>query len=392
MPARSSVLIVAVLAWLGLMLSACGPAPPTSGSGPEVAELLGGVADDGFARALAGTPLSFPRDHGPHPDYRTEWWYFTGNLDDPKGRHFGFQFTLFRFALAPTAPARDSAWATRQIWMGHLAVSDPAGDRFIFRERFSREAIGLAGGQAEPLEIWLDDWRIRSVGEEFLPLEIEASDTGIGLSLRLEPGKPRVLQGRDGLSAKGPQPGNASWYYSHTRLPASGRVRLADESFEVTGTAWLDREWSTSALGDGVEGWDWFALQFDDETELMVYRLRRTDGSADPLSAGTLVDEAGVATPLAAADVTTAVTETWTSPASGIRYPVAWSMTVPSAGLELSIEPWQNDQEMDVSVRYWEGAVRITGTRAGRPISGRGYLELAGYRARDGSSSALPPR
>lgn len=389
---RTRRLISAILAGTALMLSACDPEPPAATGGPEVADLLGGVADDGFARALAGTPLSFPRDHGPHPDYRTEWWYFTGNLDDPNGRHFGFQFTLFRFALAPAAPQRDSAWATRQIWMGHLAVSDPADGRFVFRERFSREAVGLAGGQANPLEIWLDDWHIRSLGDDFLPLVIEAGDTDVGLSLKLEPGKPRVLQGRDGLSAKGPEPGNASWYYSYTRLPATGRVRVGDESFDVAGTAWLDREWSTSALGDGVEGWDWFALQFDDATELMVYRLRRTDGSADPMSAGTLVDETGAATPLGAADVTMTVVETWTSPASGVRYPVAWSMAVPSAGLQLSIEPWQNDQEMDVSVRYWEGAIRVSGTRDGRPISGRGYLELAGYRPRNGSSSALPPR
>jgi predicted secreted hydrolase len=357
-----------------------------------VSDLLGGQAA-GFARALPGASLVFPDDHGAHPDYRTEWWYFTGNLDARDGRHLGFQLTFFRFALTPDEPERDSEWASRQIWMAHLAVSDPAAGRFEFRERLSRGALGLAGARTGPLAVWLDDWRLESTGAEFLPLRLRARDEGLALDLTLQAGKPRVLQGEAGLSAKGPEPGNASWYYSYTRLPASGRVEIDGEGFDVDGLAWLDREWSTSALGEVVEGWDWFALQLDDGTELMVYRLRRTDGTAASHSAGTLVDAAGRVTRLSASNFDLRPTRRWTSATSGVTYPVAWTVGVPAAGLELSVEPWQDDQEMNVSVRYWEGAVRVRGTRDGRPVGGNGYLELAGYRPGGASSSReLPPR
>jgi predicted secreted hydrolase len=377
----------------GLALAGCGPgASPPPEEGPRVADLLGGDADR-FERALPGGTLAFPADHGAHPDYRSEWWYFTGNLATREGRHFGFQLTFFRFALSPDEPARDSAWASRQIWMAHLAVSDPAAGRFSFRERLSRGALGLAGARTLPLAVWLDDWRLESTADEFLPLRLVARDDGVALDLTLDPGKPRVLQGQDGLSAKGPEPGNASWYYAYTRLPAAGRIELEGEAFEVTGLAWLDREWGTSALGPGVEGWDWFALQLDDGAELMVYRLRRADGTAAADSAGSLVAADGGILRLGSADFELAPTRLWTSPASGVTYPVAWTVNVPSAGLELRVEPWQDDQEMNVSVRYWEGAIRVRGTRDGRPVGGNGYLELAGYR-RPGASPerARPPR
>jgi predicted secreted hydrolase len=382
------LLLAALLATGG-----CGPgSPPPAEEGPQVSDLLGGDADR-FARALPGGTLTFPADHGAHPDYRSEWWYFTGNLATREGRHFGFQLTFFRFALSPDAPARDSAWASRQIWMAHFAISDPGAGRFEFRERLSREALGLAGARTLPLAVWLDDWRLESVGEDFLPLRLVARDDGLALDLTLRPGKPRVLQGDDGLSAKGPEPGNASWYYSYMRLPAAGRIEFEGEAYEVDGLAWLDREWSTSALGEGVEGWDWFALQLDDGTELMVYRLRRTDGSAAPHSAGTFVAEDGRVLPLAARDFELAPTRMWTSPASGVTYPVAWTIGVPSAGLELTVEPWQDRQEMNVSVRYWEGAIRVRGSRDGRPVAGNGYLELAGYRPAGASPErARPPR
>lgn len=377
-----------------LALAACAPEPPPLDEGPRVSDLLGGSDTDGFARALPGDGLSFPADHAPHPDYRSEWWYFTGNLEDAGGRHFGFQLTLFRFAVAPPGEPRDSAWASRQIWMGHLAVSDPGAGRFEHRERFARGALGLAGGRASPLAVWLDDWRIESLGAQFLPLRLEAADEGLALSLVLSPGKPRVLQGEDGLSAKGPEPGNASWYYSYMRMPARGHVEIGGERFAVTGAAWLDREWSTSALGEGVEGWDWFALQLDDDSELMVYRLRRRDGTAAAHSAGTFVAPDGRVTRLTVDDFDLRPTRRWTSAVSDVTYPVAWALDIPAAGLALEVEPWQDDQEMNVSVRYWEGAVRATGTRDGRPVGGNGYLELAGYRAATETdpSPALPRR
>lgn len=377
-----------------LALTACGPETPASDDGPRVANLLGEADNDGFARALPGRQLVFPGDHGPHPDYRAEWWYFTGNLKGPAERHFGFQLTIFRFAVAPETEPRDSDWASRQIWMGHLAVSDPAGGRFEHRERFSRGALGLAGGESDPLSVWLDDWRIESVGRDFLPLRLVAADDGLRLDLTLSAGKPRVLQGTDGLSAKGPEPGNASWYYSYMRMPASGEIAIGDDVFAVSGRAWLDREWSTSALGGGVEGWDWFALQFDDQSELMVYRLRREDGTADVHSAGTFVDPSGRVTRLGVEDFDLTPVRRWTSPVSAVTYPVAWTVDVAPLGLSVEVEPWQEDQEMNVAVRYWEGAMRVKGTRGGRPVAGYGYLELAGYRAATEAAElpALPRR
>jgi predicted secreted hydrolase len=388
MPRRLSLVLLAT----ALALAGCGRDSRPPEEGPRVAELLGGEAED-FARALPGGELSFPADHGAHPDYRSEWWYFTGNLEDGNGRHFGFQLTFFRFAVAAAGPERDSAWASRQIWMAHFALSDPAVGRFEFRERLARGALGLAGARTTPLAVWLDDWRLASVGEDFLPLRLAARDDGLALALTLRAGKPRVLQGDNGLSAKGPEPGNASWYYSYTRLPAEGRIVFDGEAFDVSGLAWLDREWSTSALGDGVEGWDWFALQLDDGTELMVYRLRRGDGTAAPPSAGSFVAVDGRVTPLGVGDFELVPTRTWKSPATGVTYPVAWQLRIPELALELAVEPWQEDQEMDVSVRYWEGAIRVRGQRDGRPVGGNGYLELAGYR-REGATASreLRPR
>src|SRR5204863_2426117 len=245
------------------------------------------LADDraGFTRALAPRALSFPSDHGPHPEFRTEWWYYTGNLRTAAGRHFGFQLTFFRIALAPGAVVRASAWATRQLYFAHFAVSDVAGARFHAFRRGSREALGLAGASASPFRVWIEDWSAEGDGSS---ARLRASGGDVALDLELSAAKPIVAQGDRGLSRKGPEPGNASFYYSLTRMPARGIVRLGREILEVSGEAWMDREWSTSALAPGVQGWDWFALQLDDGRELMFYLLRRRDGGVDPFSAGTL--------------------------------------------------------------------------------------------------------
>jgi predicted secreted hydrolase len=351
------------------------PGPPSASV--SVAEVLAGDAA-GFARATAPRPLVFPDDHGPHPEYRTEWWYYTGNLTAADGRHVGFQLTFFRTALAPAAPPRASAWATAQVYMAHFAVTDTSGRRFHARQRLARGAVGLAGAQGSPFRVWTDDWSAEATGEAAFPVRLRAADGGVAIDLTLARGKPVVLQGDRGLSRKGPGRGDASYYYSLTRMPARGRVTLDGRGVEVSGLAWMDREWSTSALGGDQVGWDWFALQLDDGRDVMFYQLRRRDGSADPFSAGTLVAADGTSRALGAADVRVEVLEWWASPRDGIRYPARWRLAVPSAGLDLGVVPRLADQELLEPVRYWEGAVRVEG----RGVGGHGYVELVGYAGR----------
>jgi predicted secreted hydrolase len=330
----------------------------------------------GFARALAPRPLSFPADHGPHEDFRTEWWYYTGNLRTPGGRHVGFQLTFFRVALAPEAESRASAWGTRQLYVGHFALTDTANRRFHAASRVSRAALGLAGAKAAPFRVWVEGWSAEGDGAS---ARLRASDGDVELDLAVSAAKPPVLQGDRGLSRKGPEPGNASLYYSFTRMPARGVVRVGGEILEVAGEAWMDREWSTSALGADVEGWDWFAVQLEDGRELMVYRLRRRDGGLDPFSAGSLVAVDGTVQRLDAGDVTLETLGHWTSPRSGVRYPARWRLTVPSAGLRLELTPRLADQELLVGTRYWEGAVTAAGSAGPWSVRGHGYVELVGY-------------
>lgn len=347
-----------------------------------VREALGG-ADAGFARALAPRPFAFPEDHGPHPDFRTEWWYYTGNLQTSAGRHFGFQLTFFRNALAPLpAGGRDgsaSAWATRQLFLAHFALTDTAAGRFHTASRLTRQALGLAGAQARPFRVWVEDWSVEGEPPDGLPMRLRAAEGDVAIDLLLSAEKRPVLQGDRGLSRKGPEPGNASYYYSFTRMAARGTVRQGGESLPVSGQAWMDREWSTSALGPDLVGWDWFAFQLDDGRDLMFYVLRRHDGGAAPFSAGTLVATDGQTQRLGVRDAGIEVLQHWTSPRSRVRYPARWRMTVPSAGLRLEVAPRLADQELIVGTRYWEGAVAMEGSAGGRPISGKGYVELVGY-------------
>jgi predicted secreted hydrolase len=336
-----------------------------------------GESAEGFAPVVPGKTFAFPADHGPHPEFRTEWWYFTGNLETTEERRFGFQLTFFRSALAPAMPERKSAWATRQAWLAHFTVSDIAGGKFHSFERWSRDALGLAGARAEPFRIWVKDWTATS--ERTFPLRLSASADQAAIDLLLQQGKPPVLQGERGLSRKSAEPGNASYYYSLTRMPASGSVTVEGERFEVTGLAWMDREWSTSSLGKDQVGWDWFSLQLSDGWDLMLYRLRRKDGTADPASSGTLIDSRGESRALNPSKFQILPSGEWRSPRSGARYPTRWRLRIPQEDLDLEVRPLLADQELDVSFRYWEGAVSIEGVHRGQPIRGHGYVELTGY-------------
>lgn len=331
----------------------------------------------GYARALAPRPFVFPQDHGPHPDYKLEWWYYTGNLATSEGRRFGYQFTIFRSALAPPDSAlleRETSWATNQLYFAHFAISDIANEKLWHAERFSRGAAGLAGATADPFRVWIEDWQATQVGDTMPPMRIQAAHAPFALDLKLEATKPIVLQGEDGWSPKGPGIGNASYYYSMTRLAADGTVTLGDETFTVTGTSWMDREWSTSFLSETQTGWDWFSIQLDDGRDLMFFQVREQDGTTSPYTDGLIVAPDGSTERLTKDQVALTVLDTWTSPHSGGTYPSGWRMEIPDVDLDVTITPFFADQELQVSVDYWEGAVRIEGS-----ASGLGYVELTGY-------------
>lgn len=369
-------------------LAGCAALPGASARNETSATLDGLRRDentDRFARAREPRDFVFPQDHGPHDEFQTEWWYYTGNLTDASGRHFGYQFTLFRRALIPpdeqaAVLARPSDLAFTQLYFAHFAVTDTGANEHVSFEKYSRSAAGLAGAQAEPFQVFIEDWSVETIsGEGAEAVRIRAQQDGYAIDLNLRMSKPIVLQGDRGLSQKSNEPGNASYYYSMTRMATEGKVTTPQGVFDVSGESWLDREWSTSALDENTAGWDWFALQFDDNREMMFYQLRLKDGASAEVSKGLLVDADGVGTLLKRDDVQLTVLDRWTSPDSGAAYPVKWRVVVPKYAIDVEVAPRINDQEMKLSQCYWEGAVTINGMASGNPISGVGYLELTGY-------------
>lgn len=341
-------------------------------------DALSGTADEKFKRATVPNDIAFPRDLGPHPEYQTEWWYYTGNLADAAGRDFGFQFTIFRRALTPEVDETDSSWRTNQVYFVHFALSDVGAGDFYATERFSRGAASLAGAQAEPYRVWLEDWYAEEQPDGTIRLSAATSDYGLDLSLTqtLDP----ILHGEGGLSAKSEQPGNASYYYSQVRQAATGTVTVGDEQFDVTGKVWKDHEYSTSVLEEGATGWDWLSLQFDDGTGLMLFEIRQADGTIEPYSSGTWIDSDGTTTALSFGDWTMTQTDTWRSSETGTRYPVGWTLDVPKLDLSISGGGLMPNQELNLtSGSYWEGAVGFDGTLAGQPTAAKGYMEMTGY-------------
>ncbi len=369
--------VVVTLFWLNKPEVATEPADfDVAASSPRLASLLGADGIDGFKQVVAPRKFSFPQDHGPHGDYRNEWWYLTGNLDGENDERFGFEMTFFRFSLAPEKPSSGSAWRSNQVFMGHFAITDRTANQFRVASRYSRGAAGLAGARSSPFRVWLEDWELTDTVEDDWQLRAAADEFAIDLKLTAV--KPPVLNGTDGLSVKSSTPGNASYYYSIPRLQTVGTVRSGEQSYRVTGLSWLDREWGSGGLSAEQSGWDWFAFQLDDGSELMFYSLRRLDGRPDVHSAGTFIANDGTPTPLGSNEVSIDVLDYWDSPGGG-RYPMGWRIAVSSLSLVLEISPIMAGQELTTLVRYWEGAVDITGTREGMEISGRGYVELTGY-------------
>jgi predicted secreted hydrolase len=341
------------------------------------------VAGEGWTRADPAYRLSLPRDHASHPDFRIEWRYYTGNAAAADGRRFGYQLTFFRVGVDP-APVNPSAWAVRDLYMAHLAVTDVHGRRHAFAERFNRAGVGWAGAAVDGYRVWNEGWEagLDDTGRH----RLRASADDLGVDLVLEPGKPMVAHGDQGYSRKGSQTGNASHYYSLTRMPTSGRLRIGGETHEVRGLSWMDHEFGTSFLEPGQAGWDWFSFQFEDGREAMLFRMRRADGSVDPHSSGTLVDAAGRATVLPAGAMRFVQGRTWRSPASGAAYPVEWRIEVPARDAVLEVTTPVDAQELrtvaSTGVTYWEGTVEVRGRLDGRPVRGRGYLEMTGYTGR----------
>jgi predicted secreted hydrolase len=333
-----------------------------------------------FKKADRVIPFSFPLDHGAHPDYQTEWWYYTGNLKTADGRTFGYQLTFFRRSISDNTAARKSAWASNQVYMAHFALTDPEVKKYSFFETLERGIPGLAGAEGQPVfTVWLHDWEVKQTGND--TYHLKASQDSIAIEFDLVDGKGPILQGDRGYSRKGSEPGNASYYYSQTRLKTSGLIRVDDKEYQVTGLSWMDHEFSTSALGRGVIGWDWFSIQLDDETELMLFQLRKEDGSLDEYSSGTIIGRDGSTRSLAVAEFSIKPVETWQSPTTKARYPSGWQISIPSEDVQFTVSPTLKDQEATGFFTYWEGSSIINGIKKGNPVSGSGYVELTGYAA-----------
>ena len=340
-----------------------------------------------FRVATEGYQYAFPHDHGAHEEFRTEWWYYTGQLTAKDGRPFGYQLTFFRRGI-PRHQVRTlpSQWTVTQLYLAHFAVSDLSKGRFHYAEKISRAGLGKAGAEAGRLHVWIDQWSAESPSAAPGTQTLQAADGDLALQLTVSPEKPLVVHGTDGISRKGAGVGQASHYYSFTRLATTGKLTIGVESFDVTGTSWMDHEFGSADLDKDLVGWDWFSLQLDNQTELMLYRLRRTDGSADPVSSGTLIDRDGRGHHLSIGDFTLEPTSYWTSLTSRARYPQRWRLTIPSQQLSLELVPLMAEQELSTTrstqVTYWEGAIETTGTSQGKPIHGQGYMELTGYAER----------
>ena len=356
------------------------------------ARLIGGlallaisaVAGLAYEQATAGYEYEFPRDHFEHPNFAMEWWYYTGNLADAAGRKFGFELTFFRGASG-RKETESTAWDLNQIYVAHFVVTDVEGQSLIHRERANRSGPGLAGASAETGTIWNGNWSVRFVPDDTTTpaQKLVAWDEAVSLELLLEPAKPHVIHGEDGISRKGGEDGQASHYISFTRMLASGTLTIGDDVHEVRGLSWMDHEFFSEEMATGLAGWDWMSIQLDDQSELMIAAMRLSNGEYSPYSHGTLIDPRGIAMRLTSGDIQLAPGRIWQSEETGAKYPVQWSLRIPRVALRLDVLPLHDAQEI-VSQSpglptYWEGPVAFSGSRSGAPVAGSGYLEMTGY-------------
>lgn len=350
----------------------------------------GAASGDTYREAAPGYRYSFPSDHFSHREFQTEWWYYTGNLRAPDGRRFGFELTFFRQGVNRKALPPE-VWEVRDVWLAHLALSDIDAGHFLHSERLNRSGAGIAGADAGRARVWNGNWQAQWKLDARAPggmaaQQLQAVTEHFSLDLALRTAKPPVIHGVNGISQKAEGAGRASHYISYTRLETSGMIRIEAQRFQVEGESWMDHEFFTHQLTANQSGWDWFSLQFQDGSEVMLFQLRRKDGSPDAFSAGTYIDALGRATHLSAKDFSLVSGMLWTSPLSGGRYPIAWSIRIPLLGLEAALSTPLPQQELigktSSASTYWEGTIDVSGRRKGQPILGRGYLEMTGYAGR----------
>jgi predicted secreted hydrolase len=333
-----------------------------------------------YQLALPGRKLSFPADHYSHPDFKTEWWYYTGHLETESGKKYGYQVTFFRFGVRDRQKEVKEKPLFSELYMAHFALSDIAARKFIFRERINRGYGDKAGAATDRYLVWNEGWKVEGDARNH---SIDVKDRGTQLRLSVKSQKPPVLHGQNGLSQKGEGEGRASYYYSLTRMQTDGELTIDNKKEKVNGLTWMDHEFGSNQLGENQVGWDWFSIQLNNDTELMLYVIRHKDGSPDPYSSGTLVKADGTTKHLALKDFQIEVLDRWKSRKTGANYPMKWKVTIPTEKIELEITPAFVEQELVTSrstrVTYWEGAARITGTVRHRPIAGNGYVEMTGY-------------
>ena len=338
------------------------------------------VSSFSYRLALPGRTLSFPADHYSHPDFKTEWWYYTGHLQTESGRRFGYQVTFFRFGVRDRQTNIKETPLFTELYMAHFALSNISGRSFLFRERINRGIGDRAGAKTDRFFVWNEDWSIEGDGNNH---KISVNDRGTELRLELKSLKPPVLHGQNGYSQKAEGEGHASYYYSLTRMQAEGELIIDGKREQVRGLSWMDHEFGSNQLGEDQLGWDWFSIQLENQSELMLYLMRRKDGSIDPYSHGTLVYADGTTRHLALQDYRVDVTSRWQSPKSAAEYPIKWKVLVPAEQIHLEVAPHFPEQELitnrSTRVTYWEGAVEVKGMLRNKPIAGSGYVEMTGY-------------
>jgi predicted secreted hydrolase len=335
-----------------------------------------------FKRALPGKTFSFPQDHFSHPQFKTEWWYYSGHLNDQEKRSYGYQLTFFRTGIKREAKTK-SKWAIQNLYFAHLALTNESNKKFQYREKIHRGSLGEAGASDKTFRVWIEDWSLEGKGPAMRDHILKAGDRDFGIELTLTPERNPVVHGQNGISQKAEGEGYASHYYSITRLKTEGKIFLKDRELPVQGTSWMDHEFGSAQLRNYQVGWDWFSIRLENGTDLMLYQLRHRDGKTDPYSSGTIIFSDGSQRHLRLTDFQIEVLEKWKSKKSEATYPSGWKIKVPKDQIELLLTPTVRDQELiteaSTRVTYWEGSVKIEGKYKGDPVKGLGYVELTGY-------------
>lgn len=332
-----------------------------------------------FKPALPGYTYSFPADHYSHEEYKTEWWYYTGHLHAKTGEEFGFELTFFRSGIPISDGVKSGPWAIKNMYMGHFAVSDLQNKRFYHQEKTSRAGVASAGASDKTYKVWTENW---SASSDAKVHHLKAASKDCALDLQLKEGKQAVIHGKNGVSQKASCVGCASHYYSLTRMPASGKLKVAGKEYEVDGIAWMDHEFGSNQLEADQIGWDWYSIQLDDQTELMLYVMRLKNGKIDSNSSGTFVNKDGTSTQLPLSNYTIEKSASWKSPNTNATYPAKWHVSIAPLKLELDIIPQLAEQELASDhggISYWEGSCSVNGLSSGKPIKGKAYVELTGY-------------